>query len=524
MLSWSDIRGWNVDEVSMLSIQVINAGSHLRIEADELTRAMGRLHWEGDAANAARADLQVRSDECFRAATQLDEIGRCVAEAAARMYPIASLVRESVSVGAEQSFAIADDGAVTDSLVAYTTSAADAWEEGRHRLRLLRELTERVHVTLRRATEIDEDTAASLLDGGEDREQISQPPLPAPGTAPANAAFWASLTPIEQAALLDRHPGSIGNLDGIPAAVRDDANREVLRAERVRLEGVAKQLAHRVENNVFGGLFDDADAGLKQTLERLDALDAITRTLEKGDRQLLVLDNSTSDETLAAIGVGDVHTATHVAVFVPGFGSDVADDLGRYDGDIGALKTQVQAHLPAQESVACVTWMNYQTPEFGMALLDPGRTVATSAAAATGGQRLTSFLDGLDAARSQDPHLSLLGHSYGSLTAAMSVRDADANGVDALVALGSPGLDVRDASALSVPPGSVFVGEAPGDMVADLGAFGVDPSGMDGVRLLATDEASNLKQAQGHSEYLTEGTLIQRDVALVVAGRTDELR
>jgi len=238
-----------------------------------------------------------------------------------------------------------------------------------------------------------------------------------------------------------------------------------------------------------------------------------------------VLDNSSSEDTLAAIAVGNVHTATHVAVFVPGLGSDVRDDLHRYDGDIAALQRTAADLLPDGDSVACVTWMNYQAPHLGWSLLDPSRTIISPLAASRGAPRLTAFLDGLDAARGPDPHLTLLGHSYGSLVASLSLRGADTAGVDEFVAAGSPGLGFDDSAGLSVPPGHLFVAEARGDLVADLGAFGADPGGLGGIETLSTeaDAAQGTSENVGHSDYLTPGTTAQRETALVVAGQSQEV-
>lgn len=102
------------------------------------------------------------------------------------------------------------------------------------------------------------------------------------------------------------------------------------------------------------------------TKKRLEALDAISTVLDQGNRQLLVLDNSRAEDTLAAIAVGNVHTATHVAVFVPGLDSDVSGDMQRYDGDMESLEQTVRELVSPGESVSCVTWMDYQAPQLSL--------------------------------------------------------------------------------------------------------------------------------------------------------------
>lgn len=226
---------------------------------------------------------------------------------------------------------------------------------------------------------------------------------------------------------------------------------------------------------------------------------------------------------MAAIAVGDVDTATHVAVFVPGLGSTVHGHLLRYDGDMENVENAVQQLVSQDppESAAAVTWLDYQAPQLGWSLLDPDRTVVSGAAAQAGADRLAPFLDGLDAARASDPHLSVLAHSYGSLTAASALRGD--TGVDEFVALGSPGFGTHSAADLRLPVGHVFAAEAEGDIVADLGVFGRDPGALDGVTLLSTERSDGAGGSIGHSDYLTEGSTSGHNAALVVADRSAEV-
>lgn len=521
MLSWSDIENWDEAEVAALAARVTAAARSLHFGADALAEWMDRLPWDGAAAVAAREACRTLHENYVAGADELGRYGACIDRLADTMYPLMAAVRRCSETAAQANLAIGEHDGVVDTMPMYSAATDEVWSMERDRRRLMDDLAARVGWARTRATEIDDAAAAGLrqaADGEEPPDAVRT--VPASATAATEAAFWETLTQAERTELLVRDPASIGNLDGIPADVRDAANRRVLAAERVRLSDVADQLREHLNGEVFGGLFDDADVGLEQTEKRLAALDEIARTLEQGHRQLLVLDNGNGEDTLAAIGTGNVATATHVAVFVPGLGSDVAGDMFRYDGEIDTLRATTSSLLPDGDSVACVTWMNYQAPHLGWSLLDPRRTVLSPMAAVSGARRLASFLDGLDASRAQDPHLTLLGHSYGSLTAALSLRDAWGTGVDELVAVGSPGLGFDDAASMSVPPGHVFVGEAPGDVVADLGVFGTDPGTMAGVKTVRTDadEQDGTNASRGHSDYLTEGTTAQREIAMVVAG------
>ncbi len=139
---------------------------------------------------------------------------------------------------------------------------------------------------------------------------------------------------------------------------------------------------------------------------------------------------------------------------------------------------------------------------------------------------LASFYDGLDASRTTPPHVVALGHSYGSLTAALALQRG--TGVDDAVVFGSPGLGTSDIADLGLRPGRVYVIEGRNDPVADLAAFGPDPNQLDDVVTLSSKESLvdgvHRIESTGHSTYLdfatdtAPGTTSQYGIAAVVAG------
>ncbi|MDI9893619.1 alpha/beta hydrolase [Rhodococcus sp. IEGM 1381] len=524
MVTLDEFRSWNSRELITASDGLMRQWRELVVVHGSSVDAVFGDEWVGAAADAAREAMRgVRSD--VRASSdELLRIASCVADASIDMASLIAALRAVEQEAGESRFGIDSDGSVTDTVASYSVALSDLWSTMRDRRGLREELAARISQLISTATAFDE-TLARRLAGGTPEMEVSTAVAASvtPGATPAaNSAFWSALSPAVRTMLMVEQPGLIGNLDGLPGRVRDSANRRVLAAERVRLLTAEAELRKELDNNVFGGIFSDADAGLEQTRKRLESLVAIESVLAQGDRQLLVLDNSSYEETTAAVAVGDVDTATHVAVFVPGLGSTVHGDIESYDGDMDGLKSTVQQLLPGgqDESAAVVTWMNYQAPQLGWSLLDPNRTVMSAIAADAGADRLGPFLDGLDAARASDPHLSVLAHSYGSLTAASALR-AD-TGADEFVALGSPGLGTHTVSDLRLPDGHVFTGEAFGDIVADLGAFGRDPGTLDGVTLLSTDGSDGRSGSIGHSDYFAEGSTSRYNTALVVADRSED--
>ena len=142
-------------------------------------------------------------------------------------------------------------------------------------------------------------------------------------------------------------------------------------------------------------------------------------------------------------------------------------------------------------------------------------------AAQTGANSLSGFLNGIDASRVTDPHLTALGHSYGSLTTSLALQQG--TGVDDVVFYGSPGLGTSDVSDLGVPDGHVFVAEAKEDPVADLAYFGPDPNQMAGVTTLSTEagttpDGQQRGQTTGHSAYVSQNSMSQYNMGAVIAG------
>ncbi|MGV8871592.1 MAG: alpha/beta hydrolase [Rhodococcus sp. (in: high G+C Gram-positive bacteria)] len=524
MVTLDEFRSWDSTVLVTVADELMRRWRELAVVHSSSTDEIFGDGWDGSAADAARESMRRLRSGLGDASAELLRVATCIADASIDMASLIAALDAAEQDATDARFSVGSDGSVTDTIASYSVALADLWSAMRDRRRLREELAERISQLVRTATAFDDALARRLVWGTSSTSVATAvaASVPRDATPAANKAFWSALSPAARTRLIVEQPEMIGNLDGLPARVRDSANRRVLATERVRLLAAEAELRRELEDNVFGGIFSDADAGLEQTRKRLASLDAIESTLAQGARQLLVLDNSSYEETTAAVALGDVDTATHVAVFVPGLGSTVHGDLDRYDGDLENLKSTVQQLLPSEpgQSVAAVTWLDYQAPQLGWSLLDPDRSVASTLAAQAGAARLAPFLDGLDAARAGDPQLSVLAHSYGSLMAAMALRYG--TGVDDFVALGSPGLGTPTVADLQLQAGHVFVAEARGDVVADLGAFGRDAGALDGVALLSTDGSDRGRGSIGHGDYLAEGSTSRYNTALVVADRSED--
>jgi pimeloyl-ACP methyl ester carboxylesterase len=124
-------------------------------------------------------------------------------------------------------------------------------------------------------------------------------------------------------------------------------------------------------------------------------------------------------------------------------------------------------------------------------------------------------------------HLTLVGHSYGSLVVGRALHDHDPAADDAVL-LGSPGAGVAHADDLRLPDGHVFVGAASRDPVSYLGWFGPDPASRDfgAVRF----EAEDVTRSQGrvaladHSKYFWPGSESLSNIVKVTVGQDDSVR
>ena len=292
----------------------------------------------------------------------------------------------------------------------------------------------------------------------------------AAGTPGSVAQFFTGLRSREGHDLARQFPEAVGNLDGAPPALRYAANQ-----------------------------IEAANAGLDKTLH-----------LE--GRQLLALDPR--DRGLAVEVVGDLRTATRVAVLVPGVGADLRHLDGQ--GGVAAAAHALQAEAVRQDpdaQLAVVAWAGYATP------VEPGAAAMQGALAREGARRLDRFLTGLTAYTSVP--IGLFCHSYGSVVCGTTplpdqVRD--------IVVFGSPGVRARTAADLS-HTARVWAALADGDPIRWLptmrvGDYGHGPSPVDpafGARVVTT------AGARGHSGYFDAGSESLLNFARIALGHGDEV-
>ncbi|MFJ5232210.1 alpha/beta hydrolase [Kitasatospora sp. NPDC088391] len=300
---------------------------------------------------------------------------------------------------------------------------------------------------------------------------------PDPGTAsPAEvAAFFGQLTPARQDALVLRHPQVVGNLDGVPAALRYRANALALAAELDRQRALADDPARPAR--------DRAAAAAKA-----DRYRSLT------GRRLLAFDPRGRGQVAEVFG--DLAPGGRTAVLVPG--ADV--DLGNYDratadgfDSLAGMARSLRA--ASGDRVAVVAWVGYTTP------LGIGVDVAREELARAGAPRLARLVAGLAPATGP---VTVFCHSYGSVVCGLSEPDpADVAG---LVVLASPGMGLDRAEELAVPVWAVrrnaedWISDVPNVRLLGFG-HGADPTAADFHARPLPSTGSH-----GHSGYFAPGS------------------
>ncbi|MDT5093674.1 MAG: hypothetical protein QOH60_3037 [Mycobacterium sp.] len=325
------------------------------------------------------------------------------------------------------------------------------------------------------------------------------------------------------------------NRDGAPVDVRDRANRAWLHGERARLEAEL-------------GRWDAAHPPTRRRLRlprrtrgdrlrsRLRALDGLQMSLDTYTDIRLIAFDCSGKNVKAIVAHGNPEIADHVVVSVPGMGAqvDFACTVEGMARETASVRDEALAQLErvgrGGETVAAVAWIWYDTPPWQGSAALRGRAFRAAPALAKylRAVRETSVHPRL--------HLTLVGHSYGSLVAGLALHDGAGAVVDDYVAYGSAGFYARDEAQLGMEPGRVFVMLAPDDWIrfpAQLGLFGGDPAAGAFTRLstAAATTADGVRRdgASGHAGYPRSFSLDGREmlfttgynVAVVAAGLTE---
>ncbi|NUW04294.1 alpha/beta hydrolase [Streptomyces sp. CAI 127] len=409
-----------------------------------------------DDAAALRFTVQADGSVTYPAAGEGLVDGKPLAGGTASGVPNPGMVPPSGLVAPNPNAGKAQD--IADRVAQAVRAAADAdWRY----TRILRSL--KAHEGLGVPVATWTDAAADAAAVRDAARGYLKDAIPHDASPAERKAWWAGLTDEQREEYLAVYPDQIGNLDGIPALVRDAANRDNLQLLMGKLEGR-----------------DDADSATK-----LAALREIDRQLrlvpEVGDPPMYLLGIGDQGNGRAIVSYGNPDTSRNVAAYVPGLNTSLDEEFA--EGDLKRARDLSIASNRHGAPAAAITWLGYDAPQSPDGLRS--LAVAVDGRAEEGGRAFHEFMGGIKAANDhEDPHMTAIGHSYGSRTVGGAAQHPGGiPGVDEIVFVGSPGVGVDSADDLGVGREHVFVGAAANDVVTKLPSKAEAVLGMAGVGL-----------------------------------------
>ncbi|GAA0617188.1 alpha/beta hydrolase [Streptomyces crystallinus] len=551
---------------------------------------------KGAAAEAAVGQLREVAKDFHYVQVECGLVATALKAFAADMRPAQDKLTRALSEAAEHKFTVGADGAVSYPAAGKNpggdppgpSSAKGTTDEGARRMygqaalfdpnpnyKIAQDIANRIAEALKEATDADHKWAPQLrklkadddlvvsdgdwADVAKDTEGVqaagkhyldSLPQPPKDGSPKANADWWKKLDPDQQAAWVALHPDTLGGLDGLPATVRDEANRMVFDERRgqyqTELNGIPKPPAnewtwitagsypakvHTDEWMEWEKKYGDRYRHLESSLKGMGAIqNRFDQTGKEGLPEAYLLGFSPEGHGRAILANGNPDTAQHQAVYVPGTTSNLEGFGGSIDRMTELWRTTHQVTPDA--SVSTIAWLGYDAPQ------DIVKDAPFEHYAYDGAPAYRKFMDGLDASYSApgEPHRTAIGHSYGTTLIGAAAQKGDLNADDVIFA-GSPGVKVGSADEMDVPKGHVWNEEADGDKVPDIGRWGHGGSQWKmggGVFLIPSDEVFGANQmnthpegsgptatkgSHGHSEYWGRDTTALKNQALVVVGK-----
>ncbi|WP_052867046.1 alpha/beta hydrolase [Streptomyces niger] len=434
--------------------------------------------------------------------------------------------------------------AYADRIAAALKEATETDEKWAPKLRKLK-ADDDLTVSAKDWADVQKDTRSALKGAEHYLDDIKAPPK---GNDPeSNAKWWNGLSDDEKAAYVSMHPASVGALDGLPADVRDEANRAVLSEKQgqyqTQLDAIlAREPAKYSYSGVHGARrvntqWKEWNEEKERVAGRVHGMQAIQdrfdRTGERGlpEAYLLGFDPDGRGNGKVILANGNPDTADHTAIYVPGTTTDIStigDDVGETPSDLHRSEYLwgESSKMAPGEKVSTITWMDYDAP-------DTIPEATSDSYARRGAPGLHEFLEGSrtahEYATGSAGHTTVMGHSYGSTligdTAKISVKGGTSLPMDDVMVAGSPGMQAAKASDLNIDPKHMW---AMGGNWDDWGVRkGGDLVGLGGDGNIPTDPefGGNIMKsdAGSHGAFWDQGSTSLRNQAAVVTGKYDQV-
>lgn len=559
MATWADIQSWELSYVEEAEDLIEAEVREAREIIADLEHAANDIRSQGEAPDRMRQRLTEIQDKLDSRLNELTEYALATAELHGYVSRVVAKRKSAWEVAAEVGYDIPESGLIEPDALDKRFEPVP---------RKFDELRDCIDDAVRIATEAEETVGPryqALADGryvlAEGRHSASAGLADDadPAWSPEEVSvWWALLSESEREALINKDPEKYGNLNGIDMASRARANELALNGHvdaagnRIPGTGLIEKTQNELDelNQEIDRMRENGQEVSSDLLDkqenlqnRLADLNAISEQLgSNAGATLLVLEPGNLGENVrAAIAIGDVDNAQHVATFVPGMGSNFRDN-GRLNVEFAKnLKWAADTYgAPTDGSVATIAWIGYEAPPDIVKTWDTSVTSIDKAEA--GAEKLNGFVTGIHSWRSErglDVHQSIIPHSYGSTTAGIAMRDIGEGVVDELVYTGSPGAGVSAVGTLGVDADHTWVSATPHlDPVRGIGpdsTFGRNPEHLEGIGHLSGDTSGGEGYKHGiwhrpdgnHSSYFhkpdKEGkhNYALEDIGKVIVGKKE---
>lgn len=524
MATWVDIQSWDHNAIIEAEDLIEEKVREAREIIADLEHAANDIRSQGEAPDRMRQRLTEIQDKLDLRLNELTEYALATAELHGYVSRVVAIRESAYEVAAELKETIPESGYVMTPPMELSNNP-DRYEKYQD-----------LHACIKSAVDLATEAETTvgpryraLADGqyalseGRHSESAGLANDADPSWTPEEVSvWWKLLSDSEREALINKDPEKYGNLDGIDMASRAKANELVLLGPKdasgqhvpgAGLLGQAERDLAEAEAAMVGATSNLAalDLKRKQAQNRVDDLRALRDQMNVDGVTLVSLQpGKPGENVLAALAIGDVDNAEHVATMVPGMTTNCRDSAALNLGYAYNLREAAVRAGADKNNVATIAWLGYDAPP---AL--PDLSVASTAQAEAGADPLRKFATGIHSWRSErgmDVHQSIIPHSYGSTTAGIAMRSIGKDVVDDFAYTGSPGAGVASVGTLGVDKDHVWVSAVPHhDAVQGIGTdgnFGLDPKTLKGIGHLSGDASGakdystySLNPVANHSSY-----------------------
>lgn len=529
-ITWADILTWTTGPLESAATDLTATSKALVSAASDGQDATNAIQSQGSAVTAIRSAASKNMTALARLATNVNSAMMAIEGAYDGVATVMANIQNVQAYAAENHCTINADGTVSSN--AYNE------DEGtkKQALQAAYSLEAQIKQIIKDADQIDTDLYHAMSDinndratdgdKGGDNKVIGVPDHPNKNWTPSqNAAWWNSLNEKQRRHLINHCPDEIRHLDGLPASVRDEANRNALKgyvdANGKEHAGALKDARDDLQKAKDKSASEEEIEQLKEKVADLEAIELETDNdfrEHSGLTPTYLLDFDYDEKyhrTTAIVSSGDPDTASYVSTLVPGIGTNVRGDLGDYIKRNENLRAQTAEAGTDPNDVATISYLGYVAPKNDFGHLYQAADIGYADRAAPG---LARFEEGLRASGKANGHSftnTVIGHSYGSTTAGKAMTQVAEGTVDNFIMCGSPGAGAESIDQYNVPKGHVYESSVPeGDAVQGLGpdnTYGTNPKKLDGIIHLSGDAteakgywtfAESLKRTKGIEPYL----------------------